>query len=329
MARKDEKLTPNEKLMDTNNNGKVSDAERRRFREQAPETVAGKWGLSYALITQLEQSPDPEAQAMAQWFNGKAREYLSNPTGFSDRAFIEEFDAQPWAQRYKRAAIEDMDFEAQFPGLYKDALDADVETLRDEAAQIGAQFDEVELRELAKQRRRFGLNPSQMQNALADAAFAKDGRARGRAGQVQTNLREWVRRNGIQLSDNMINDYVRRIQAGDTTLDDVLQDLRRTYASGAYPAWADKINEGFDPADLFEPYRQTASNLLELPEIGLDDPVLKRASQAIGADGKPIQMPLYQFEQEIRKDPRWQQTNNAMEAYNRLADQVLSMFGLG
>jgi hypothetical protein len=315
--------------MDTNKDGEVSRKERRQFERQAPEAVASKWGLSYALVTQLSQSADADAQAMARWFEGKTREYISNPTGFSDRAFIEEFDAQPWAQKYKRAAIEDMDFEAQFPDLYRQAVDADIEVLRDEAVQSGAQFTDDELRELAKQKRRFGLNESQMRNTLAEAAFAKDGRVRGTAGQLQTGLKEWARRNGIGLSDAMVNDYARRIQAGDTTESDVLQDLRQTYLAGAYPAWADRIAAGQDIADIAAPYRQRVAQLLEINEdqIDLSDQLLQRGLQGVGPDGKPRVTPLYEFEQEIRKDPRWEFTDNAYDVYSRVGENLLRTFG--
>ena len=331
-----EDLTPREKLMDTNNDKKVSKEERQAFREGALETVAGmggdKWALSYALVTQLGQSDDPDAQAMYQWLESKAQEYFRNPVGFSDQAYVREFNAQPWAQKYKSTAIRDMDFEAQFPDLYKDTIKFDVETLRDQAAQYGAVLTDDELFELAKQKRRFSWNSAQIQNTLATFATAKGGDFLGAAGTTQRNLREWARRNGVSLTENTINNYVQRVTAGDMTEQDVLQDLRRTYVAGAYPGWSDRIDAGQDIYDIAEPYRQTMANLLELPDaeaIDFTDPLLKRGLQAIGDDGKPRTMPLYEFEQNIRKDPRWQKTNNAQEAYAQFTDRILSMFGLG
>ena len=328
-------LNPREKLMDTNSDGRVSREERQAFREGALETVAAKggdkWALSYALVTQLADSDDPDAQAMYQWLESKAQEYFSNPVGFSDAAYIREFNAQPWAQKYKSVAIRDMDFEAQFPELYREALEADIEALRDEAVQYGVDPASQEIVDLAKQKRRFGLNQAQMRNTLAQMATAGTGGFRGVAGTMQTNLRNWARRNGISLTDNIINNYVKRVTAGDITEDDVYSELRNTYVAGAYPGWADRIQAGQDIVDIAAPYRQTMADLLELPddEINFNDPLLKRGLQAVGDDGKPRTMPLYEFEQEIRKDPRWQQTNNAYQAYAQLTQRVLSMFGIG
>lgn len=322
-------LTPDEEMMDTNKDGRVSRKERREFRRQAPETVAGKWGIAYALITQLRESPDPDARSFVRWFDGKVNEYRSNPTGFSDEAFTIEFNQQPWAQKNKSSVIEDMNFEAQFPDLYRQQLDAEVEVLRDEAVQFGAAVTDDDLRELAKQKRRFGLNESQMRNSLSNLATVKGGALAGQAGSLQAGLKDWARRNGVALTDNSINNYVRRIQSGDTTEADVLQDLRRTYLAGAYPGWADRIEAGQDIADIAEPYRQTMARILELPEdqVDLNDSLLRRGLQSVGPDGKPRVMPLYEFEQEIRKDPRWEFTENAYDVYSRVGTNLLRTFG--
>lgn len=322
-------LTANEKLMDTNKDNKVSDKERRAFNRGAASSVAGKWGIGYALITSLRNSGDPDAQAFAQWFDSQVEKYRANPTGWSLDAFKLDMNSQPWRQKYNSKAIEDMDLEARFPQLYADQLDADVEALRDEAVQFGADIAEDELRELAKQKRRFGLTEAQMRNTLTDLATAKSGNFRGATGQLQSNLREWSRRNGLSLTDNLMNDYVRRVQRGDMTEADVLQDLRRTYMAGAYPAWSDRIDAGYDIADIAAPYRERMARLLEVDDNAIDfnDPLLQKGLQGVGPDGKPSVVPLYEFERIVRNDPRWQKTDNAYATYSEVADSVLDMFG--
>jgi hypothetical protein len=313
--------------MDADGDGKVTKAERRAFRQQVPENVAGKWGLSYALISQLRNSTDADANRMYDWFQTKLQEYRDNPTGFSDDAFVIEFNSQPWAQKYKSDAIKDMDFEAQFPDLYKQQVQADIETLRDQVIQYGVDITDEELRDLAVQKRRFGMTEAQLNNTLAELATSKSGDFRGETMQTQQNLKDWAYRNGIGLSDNIINDYVRKIRAGDTTEADVLQDLRRTYLAGAYPAWSDKIISGYDPADIFAPHLKNAQDLLEDGNIDLNDPVMKQITQAVGQDGKPYAMPLYEAERVIRSDPRWPKTDNAYSIYTDVGTKLLQTFG--
>ena len=326
-------LTPNEKLMDTNGDDKVSKKERKDFRKPggvAETTMQSKFGLSYALLTRLAESEDPEARAFYNWFQNKTREYRDNPTGFSDRAFQIEMDSQPWTQRYKRAAIEDMDFEARYPDLYSQAINSSVEALRDQATAFGARMTDDQLRELAIRSRRFGMNESELANALSDYVSAETGNFRGAAGTTQASIKSWAMRNGVDISDNMINNYVNQITRGNTTQGDVLQDLRNTYLVGAFPAWADRIQAGMDPADIAEPYKARMARLLEVdPEqIDLNDTLLQRAMQGVGPDGKPAVVPLYEFDRQIRKDDRWQYTQNAMDTYAKAGTGVLKMFGL-
>ena len=326
------KLTPNEKLMDTNNDGRVSKKERRDYKKPGgvgEQAMQSKFGLSYALLTRLAESEDPEAKAFYNWFQNKTREYINNPTGFSDSAFQIEMDSQPWAQKYKSDAIEDMDFEARFPDLYNDEISIRVESLRDQAAGFGATMSDDQLRELAVRGRRFGMNESELANALTEYVAFDSGNIQGSAGMAQRNIKSWAMRNGLQLTDNMVNQYTKNILRGDTTEADVLQDLRNTYLVGSFPAWSDRIQAGMDPADIAAPYKQRMARLLEVgeDEIDLNDQLLQKAMQGVGADGKPSVTPLYAFEKQIREDPRWQQTDNAYETYTSVGTDLLKMFG--
>jgi hypothetical protein len=153
---------------------------------------------------------------------------------------------------------------------------------------------------------------------------------KGTAGDFQNDLSQWASRNGLSIDRSMLAKYVGNMTLGQQTLDDVKQELRTTYLMGAYPAWADRIEKGFDPEAISRPYRSAAAKLLEVDEdeISLDDPLLKRGLQGTGADGKPRVVPLYEFESEIRKDPRWDKTNNAYETYTKVGTDLLRMFGL-
>lgn len=161
------------------------------------------------------------------------------------------------------------------------------------------------------------------------ATIEGEGDLTGRVGDFEQDLMAWASRNGLSLSRSAVSKYLQKLTMGTQSIDDVKDELRKTYLSGMYPGWADRINEGFDPEDLFEPYRDAARRLLEVDDVSLDDNLMKSALQQVDEQGKPVRVPLYQFEQQVRKDPRWQKTNNAYESYSRFADEVLSMFGLG
>ena len=163
-----------------------------------------------------------------------------------------------------------------------------------------------------------------------DVALAEEATIYGEASKTMNDLRSWAQSNGVTLTDNSIRQYTQQVIKGDRTADDIKADLRRTYVAGSYPAWADRINAGEDIADIAEPYRNTMANLLEVQDqdITLTDNTLRSALQGVGADGKPAIVPIYEFEKKVRKDPRWQYTNNAQADYSRAAYDILNMFGL-
>lgn len=141
-------------------------------------------------------------------------------------------------------------------------------------------------------------------------------------------LRAWVRANGVGLTEQAISGYVTQILRGNKQLDDVKSELRRTYLTGMFPAWSDKINAGEDPSDFLSPYVSKVRQLLEDDNIDLNDSLVQKATQSIGDDGKPRMLPLYEVERLARKDPRWQYTSNALDLYSRVGDGILRTFGM-
>jgi hypothetical protein len=55
--------------------------------------------------------------------------------------------------------------------------------------------------------------------------------------------------------------------------------------------------------------------------INLNDPILR---SAIGPTGE---MPIYDFQRQLRKDARWQYTNNARKEVSDSVSKVLQDFG--
>ena len=328
MAPKD--LTAKQKLMDTNDNGKVSKKERRAFREGAGQEVATSLGMAYALLTTLENSEDAEAQEFFQFFNGLNEEYINNPTGFSEDAAAIRMASQPWMMKYKEVAIKDMEFEAQNPGLWQESINSEVELARDMAAKNGSIMSDDQLREFVINARRSAWNQAEITNAMAAYVNAENGVFSGAAGKFQSTIADWSRTNGLGLSDSAVDNYVKRVAAGDMTEDDVKQQLRNQYMVGTYPAWAEQIQAGQDPSDIASPYKQQMANLLEVDAdtLDLNDNLLQMGLQGVGADGKPSVVPMYEFKKMIRKDERWDKTDNALDEYTSAGMNILQMFGL-
>lgn len=196
----------------------------------------------------------------------------------------------------------------------------------------GVEFDDAFLTGLALDSRLNNLTEQEIQarfTPFLEKAIVEGADLGGRAAEFERNVVQWAQKNGLQLSGNSVAKYVAAGVEGRSTLDDIKNDLRRTYLSGSYPAWSDRIMQGDDPADIAAPYKQRMARMLEMneDEIDLNDSLLQKAMQGVGADGKPSVTPLYAFDREIREDPRWPQTDNAYEIYTKVGTDLLTTFG--
>lgn len=134
---------------------------------------------------------------------------------------------------------------------------------------------------------------------------------------------------GVKLDSGWIADRARDTIRGLTTKEDIQQILRNK-AIAAYPMYKDQLNAGQSMSDIAAPYFQQMSQVLELSpgSINLFDPTIKQALTNKGKDGKPAATPLWQFENELKQDPRWKKTQNAQDSVTQIAHKVLTDFGL-
>jgi len=146
--------------------------------------------------------------------------------------------------------------------------------------------------------------------------------------QVNT-LKSYANSFGMQYDQNTFDTYSRDIFAGLTTIADVQEKIRMDAAS-TYPVYKDQIDKGVSLDALASAYKSSMANILEKDpdSITYNDPILRRALQYIGTDGKPSVKPLWQFEKELRSTPEWEYTNNARDTMDSLSLKVLRDWGL-
>ena len=150
----------------------------------------------------------------------------------------------------------------------------------------------------------------------------------GPSGKFFTEFKNFASKNGIMLSDSAATDYANKAVAGLIDADTIYSTLRESAAS-AFPQLADKIKSGIDLKTLADPYIQSMSNLLEIPYTAIDlfDPKIRSALSYTQADGKVGTKSIYEIEKELRKDVRWQYTNNAKKEVADTTLRVLQDFG--
>ena len=150
----------------------------------------------------------------------------------------------------------------------------------------------------------------------------------GPSGKFFVQIKNLAFDNGIKLSDDVATSYANNIVAGKLDENTVYNTIRDSAAS-AFPALADKIKAGIDLRNLANPYIQSMSDILEIPDTAIDlfDEQIRSAMAFTLPDGKVGTKSIYNFEKDLRKDDRWQYTNKAREQAASVATTVLRDFG--
>ena len=128
--------------------------------------------------------------------------------------------------------------------------------------------------------------------------------------------------NGVTLSQNQIDSFAQRIQNG--TDAKIIDNEIRSIAGLGMPDSVKKLLDGGTDLDtIYSPYKNVMASVLEInPEsIDLRDPTLRLA---FGPDKETT---IYDFQRALRKDARWQYTNNAREDVFQSVGKVLQDFG--
>jgi len=131
--------------------------------------------------------------------------------------------------------------------------------------------------------------------------------------------------NGLSLDKDfkgLADTWVKRIESGEDP--DIFKQMIRNVAKRGYPESVTKlIDQGIDLDTIYSPYKRAMASILELsPEtISVNDPTLRSAI------GPEREMTIYDFEKNLRKDFRWQYTDNAKRDVSNVALKVLRDFG--
>ncbi len=230
----------------------------------------------------------------------------------------------------KMLAMKQMD-----PATYNQQITQKSVELTELASKLGVHLSANGMNTLASLALVTNMNNAQVDGFLSRyLQLNQQGHFLGYAGQVELGVREYARDMGVPITDNYVNNAVRGIVAGTDTL-----QARRAHiqsvAEQAFPAFADQIKEGVTVGQIAAPYLAAQAKLWELDpnKIDLFDPTLRGAltKMTTTAENKPAEpqiVPLYDFEKQLRSDPRWLKTNNARESMTQTAGQVLSDMGL-
>jgi hypothetical protein len=153
--------------------------------------------------------------------------------------------------------------------------------------------------------------------------------ATGEAAKTIDSLKATAASYGVSYDPSWYNQSAKDILTGKVDNDTVVQQLKEL-AKSRYPSLVKQIDSGYTVKQIASPYLQSMANILEINpnDITMEDPTIKQAFTSLNTDGQPSTKALWQFEQDLKQDPRWRFTKNAQTDLMGTARKVLQDFGL-
>lgn len=202
------------------------------------------------------------------------------------------------------------------------------QVIADEIKKVGASLTPEEIDLISRDIYDLGYENQKAivsQRIRAKIAYKPSGIVGGEAGENLADLRKTAKANGLDLEKNFgssIQGWLQNLAQGES-IETFKQIIRGTAKLGLPEKVSALLDQGVDLDTIYSPYKRLMASVLEInPEsITLDDQVLR---SAIGPDKE---MSLYDYQKMLRKDNRWQYTNQAKEEVSDVALKVLRDFG--
>jgi hypothetical protein len=247
--------------------------------------------------------------------------------GWSTDKFLQAIQGTGWWRTHDSSARSLISLSFQDPAEYHNQISGASRTIQQTASQLGVTLSGQQINTLAMRSLVEGWNSQTIQDMVGGTWEGKGG-LKGQAAQTAQQLHQIYGDYGLPISDKAINDRVESILSGKTTIDTYTQAAIDA-AKSMYPALAHQLNQGLTVKNVADPYIQSEANILEVDPNTLSptSPMIKKALQGSivqqGDKATATSTPMWQFEQRLRADPRWQYTQNA---HNDVTN-VLSFLG--
>jgi len=280
-------------------------------------TQATTGGLDSDTWLLIQLSNDPEYKAELD------KVKFTDPALFQRQADKKLYEDAVAAAGGDIAKLAEVEASTTYGRGLKDLKDA-IETARLAA---GAELTDVEINALAQEAYDKGLDRERNSfNAFLDSKFKFGAKgAKGKAGEQLADLQKVAAANGLDLQKafgTQLPTWLASINKGES-IETFKKQIRDVAKIGMPQNIASLLDNGVDLDAIYSPYKNVMASVLEInPEsITLSDPVLRSAITG------EKELPIYEFQRQLRKDSRWQYTNQAKEEVSDVALKVLRDFG--
>lgn len=221
------------------------------------------------------------------------------------------------------------------PTQFKFDMQQAVDKVNQMAGQAGVHLTADQSTGIAQLYFRNGLDDAHVNHYIADylklPAEGSGAAPTGDAGYYLQKINTLAGQYFAPITDSMKQDLIRKLIAG-TTTEQGLGDYFAQQAASRFPWLKDQLDAGYTVSQIADPYKARMESLLGVSATAIsnDDPTLLKGLQMLTPDGKTYQtMPIYQFDQMLRQDPRWKLTPDYTNTQGSVARAFQSVLGGG
>lgn len=288
------------------------------------QKMAANYGFALAFL-----NSDPELKALFKKAVKKT---------WDTNMFVARLRATKWFRNHSASVRNAIMQETSDPATYKANVDQMASRVRDAfgkayGSTAGAILGQDQLGAWAETAYRMGWSEEQLMDHMgATINFQKllrQNKLGGTASEMAHNIDQVAEQMGVAVGDNWKAAQVKRVLMGDDT-DAAVQARIRDIAAAKYGAFADDIRAGRTVTEIADPYVQQMSQLLELDPAQVNitkSREIQRALTTKNSQGVPTGMDMNDFADMIRRDKRWQYTDNAKQQAADVTSQLLRGFG--
>ena len=262
---------------------------------------------------------------------------------YTPQRFLAEYNKTSW---YNNTApkLRQYQQEKNSPE-WADKLTDSGNAIRQRATAKGIQLSDETISYLAEESRKWQWTEIELDNSIGAQYVAQVNAAETAATQntgiltgqtdirTSTQYQELKSITGSYLLDNVTEDelsqYTKDILVGTKTKETFKRDMAAR-AKLRYSSLGDYIDQGYDLKSVTQDYRMAAASTLEVDSGAVDftsDTYAKAFNYVDPDSGKSRQMNLQEWNSYLRGLPEWQKTENAKEAYTKVALGLAQSFG--
>lgn len=269
------------------------------------------YGITQALINMYPELQDAYRMLKENNYSG-VEQAIMNSSFYKDN---------------NRTAQERLTSKANQPAVYADNLERYILATKERLIKTGVKLEDGLLRSIAASAFDKGLDDNQL-----DRLVMQSGKIGTFGGSILTGIqavKSYAKDFGVSYNKNWWDTQSSRLFAGETTIEDIQQEVRET-AKSRFPAYSDYFDKGISLLAIGSSKINSIASLLEIDaDAAAQHPLFYQFMQYVDpGTGKPAVLPDWAAEREVRKTKEWALTNNGRETVGNLMLRGMSDMGV-